>query len=235
MRCYFCGQESTSREHAPPKQLFKGFSCDRITVPSCDLHNTNKSNIDEAIVKAMLYSLSCRKELQSKEVQKVIDLSIPKMQQVKKLVVPMSVIPSLKEINTEVAFLKKEASIPEWIRQISAALMYKKLGYYEQSNNYTNSVVFDSTYYKSGQNGLSKEEYIKQYLDKKETVDSLEQLVWSNGWTSGKNNFPYQLYYFKYHIYDDLVIFRHHFFQNYLIYCMITINEASRNALTYMK
>ena len=54
--CYMCDEESTSSEHVPPKCLFpeqkdlpEGVDLRKslITVPSCDLHNSKKSNDDE--------------------------------------------------------------------------------------------------------------------------------------------------------------------------------------------
>lgn len=55
-QCYMCGEPSTSNEHVPPlvifpesKDLPKGldFRKNLITVPSCDDHNTAKSDDDE--------------------------------------------------------------------------------------------------------------------------------------------------------------------------------------------
>ncbi|WP_417436821.1 hypothetical protein [Idiomarina abyssalis] len=46
--CYFCGAEKTSMEHVPPKSFFpKELRQDLIRVPSCDKHNSKKSNLDE--------------------------------------------------------------------------------------------------------------------------------------------------------------------------------------------
>jgi len=52
--CYMCNAIATSREHAPPQCLFpKELSIGRdlrknlITVPSCDVHNSKKSEDDE--------------------------------------------------------------------------------------------------------------------------------------------------------------------------------------------
>ncbi|AXH64146.2 MULTISPECIES: hypothetical protein [Providencia] len=45
-RCYYCGNPATTREHVPPKCFFpKGSNL--ITVPSCEIHNNDKSHIDE--------------------------------------------------------------------------------------------------------------------------------------------------------------------------------------------
>lgn len=59
--CYWCGKEASSMEHVPPKCLFpeekdvrdvfnKTFRNNLITVPSCDEHNMNKSNLDEYLM-----------------------------------------------------------------------------------------------------------------------------------------------------------------------------------------
>lgn len=52
--CYMCDEPETSREHAPPKCFFpteaeSGLNLRKnlITVPSCDVHNTEKSADDE--------------------------------------------------------------------------------------------------------------------------------------------------------------------------------------------
>lgn len=56
--CYMCLEVATTREHVPPSCLFpekkdtKGvdFRKNLITVPSCELHNTKKSNDDEFLM-----------------------------------------------------------------------------------------------------------------------------------------------------------------------------------------
>ncbi|MEK3985081.1 hypothetical protein MHB77_17055 [Paenibacillus sp. FSL K6-3166] len=60
-RCYWCGNKANSMEHVPPKCLFpeekdvkdilnKTYRNNLITVPSCDEHNLNKSNLDEYLM-----------------------------------------------------------------------------------------------------------------------------------------------------------------------------------------
>lgn len=56
--CYMCGVPATSREHVPPVCLFPEekdiqtsvFRNNLITVPSCDLHNSKKSQDDEFLM-----------------------------------------------------------------------------------------------------------------------------------------------------------------------------------------
>lgn len=60
-KCYWCGNESTSKEHVPPLCLFPeckdteeifdiDFRRSLITVPSCDEHNLAKSHNDEYLM-----------------------------------------------------------------------------------------------------------------------------------------------------------------------------------------
>jgi hypothetical protein len=57
-RCYFCGKPATSSEHVPPRCLFpeqkdisdEDFRRNLITVPSCDVHNMQKSREDEFLM-----------------------------------------------------------------------------------------------------------------------------------------------------------------------------------------
>jgi hypothetical protein len=45
--CYYCGKEAVSKEHMPPKCFFTNNNkLNLVTVPSCILHNTGKSEID---------------------------------------------------------------------------------------------------------------------------------------------------------------------------------------------
>ena len=54
--CYMCEERATSREHVPPKCIFpeaatygKDVRRNLISVPSCDLHNQHKSELDLAL------------------------------------------------------------------------------------------------------------------------------------------------------------------------------------------
>lgn len=64
--CYYCGVPATSDEHAPPKCIFprvkdthdgKDYRNNLIKVPSCDVHNTQKSKEDEYLLYVLAMSL----------------------------------------------------------------------------------------------------------------------------------------------------------------------------------
>lgn len=45
MSCYYCGADSTTNEHVPPKSFFpESDRINLITVPSCEKHNNDNSN-----------------------------------------------------------------------------------------------------------------------------------------------------------------------------------------------
>jgi hypothetical protein len=61
--CYMCGAPKTSREHAPPECLFpeekefgQNLRLNLITVPSCDDHNSKKSEDDEYLRAVILFT-----------------------------------------------------------------------------------------------------------------------------------------------------------------------------------
>ncbi|HIC8861883.1 TPA: hypothetical protein ACW7Y0_002891 [Aeromonas hydrophila] len=64
--CYACEQTATSREHVPPKCLFPtelgvDFRKGLITVPSCNIHNGNKSDDDEFLLVSLAGIIGCNK------------------------------------------------------------------------------------------------------------------------------------------------------------------------------
>lgn len=54
--CYMCDQPATSKEHFPPRCFFPDSMRDNLyTVPSCEVHNSNRSKDDEYFL-LMIYS-----------------------------------------------------------------------------------------------------------------------------------------------------------------------------------
>ena len=69
--CYMCGDIATSYEHAPPKCIFpeqkdlpEGMDLRKnlITVPSCEVHNSNKSTDDEFLLFIVVHGYFNNKE-----------------------------------------------------------------------------------------------------------------------------------------------------------------------------
>lgn len=76
--CYYCGAPSKTLEHVPPKCLFpkgtkKNYRVNLIKVPSCDLHNSNKSGDDQYM---MVYFAARAKGLDYEKLRPHIDKTI---------------------------------------------------------------------------------------------------------------------------------------------------------------
>lgn len=65
--CYYCGEPAKSGEHVPPKCIFPrrkdtidetDYRKNLIKVPSCDLHNSQKSSDDEYLLLVLTMSIS---------------------------------------------------------------------------------------------------------------------------------------------------------------------------------
>lgn len=81
-RCYYCGKPKTSMEHVPPKVFFPDkkyrlnntdYRKNLITVPSCDEHNSAKSNLDELLFTVITMSASSNKYGQYLFSEKAVD------------------------------------------------------------------------------------------------------------------------------------------------------------------
>jgi|24_taG_2_1085349.scaffolds.fasta_scaffold01737_3 hypothetical protein len=81
-KCYYCGQPKTSMEHVPPKVFFpdKKYSHndinhrqELITVPSCDVHNSNKSHLDEYLFVIMAINILANENGQHLALNKAVD------------------------------------------------------------------------------------------------------------------------------------------------------------------
>lgn len=79
-KCYFCGKTSTSNEHVPPRNLFpKGqkYRYNLITVPSCDEHNSDKSDLDNRML--IFFSGVNKKILYEKDFKSIREKTIRAM------------------------------------------------------------------------------------------------------------------------------------------------------------
>ncbi len=119
--CYFCGKPAISMEHIPPRQLFKGFSYDSMTVPSCSEHNNMKSGLDQAILSTFLRPFLDPKLLRKQPAEMRIALAqnFKTFQRTKNISSSQSLISDYKV--SKVGHLN--ADINQWIKQLTAGLI----------------------------------------------------------------------------------------------------------------
>ena len=206
--CYYCGAPGPSkREHAPPQMMFTGFDCDCITVPSCDEHNTNKSIGDRAIITAILMGASQTLNNRNKFPHPIIQLTPnvitairliePSFGQAKNEVHLRSFLldPS-DDINIPVPFTQLGEIIPQWVKQLTAALLWSVKGQYEPNIKWDESRVWSPEVV-----SVSKPittEYAASLLSKHQSLEQyFTGLSWHLGWSAYPRNYPSDIYSFE--------------------------------------
>jgi len=124
--CYYCGKEATTKEHVPPKQMFKGFKCDSITVPSCIDHNCSKGGADQAVVSAFLTSIRNYSKTNKRykfrmgtDLARAIKMAHPSFERTKNRVISkpfLDYAPNELKHLPDIGFLKAPIKISIWIR-----------------------------------------------------------------------------------------------------------------------
>jgi len=225
--CYFCGEIANSKEHLPPKQIFKGFRLNRITVPSCDKHNTSKSGEDEAIIKAMLLSIenSDNKKL-SPELIKALNIVKRHYSQVKKTVTKEKVY---SDYNKNIVCLNSSIDLSHWIKELSAGMIYYKTEYFDHKNDFLKSIVFERNSY-SKNTTLKLIDFENERKNKIKLQNLFENFIWNASWLP-QNIYPKNLYYFEYTFMNEKILIKHVFYKSYTYYNMIKITEETRKKL----
>src|SRR5690349_1849895 len=127
--------------------FFRGFSCDSITAPSCDDHNSNKSGDDQSIVSALIQSLN---HIQTKndstsifspEVQIAIEIAKSSFNYTKKRVKSVDLFENseFKDEFPKVAHL--QGKIDGWIKQLTAVLVWDATESFEGAIDWEKAVV----------------------------------------------------------------------------------------------
>jgi len=220
--CYYCGGNPPStREHAPPKLMFAAFDCDSITVPSCDKHNNNKAGRDRAIVTWLV-----------KSIDRTLQSGVPESSLSPKAIRAINDLrPNFSQANAEISdqsFLidsELDLKIPainfdyaEWIRQLSAALIWSVAGYFDPYVKWNEAFVWNPLYLQ----GPDRRELLNVLSDlwlNQISEWNIENFDWKNGWSAFPRSYPSELYNFSVCFSPTLVqeienevAFRHQFY-----------------------
>lgn len=241
--CYYCGGKATSKEHVPPKQMFKAFLCDSITVDACDKHNTARSGRDHAIVTAFLQSLyhmqnSGRRYSIIPDVAAAIDVAHAHFERSKKLVksrpsladppVHLSGIP-------KVAHLSHGAGIRDWIQQLTAALVFHGTGYFDSTINWSKSLAFSFDFWDFVTDKPPTMAEVNEWHEQIALIKNYyKELSWQTGWSSHPTPYPSTIYYFQlYFGPQQHIIFHHRFYTQYSWYVRVEVSKSTRDLLQH--
>jgi hypothetical protein len=237
--CYFCGKPSTSMEHAPPKMFFRGFSCDSITAPSCDDHNSDKSGDDQSIVSALIQSLN---NIQTKndstlgfspEVQKAIEIAKSSFNSTKERVKSVDLFETsgYKDEFPKVAHL--QGKIDGWIKQLTAVLVWDTNKSFEGAIDWEKAVVQSPNWLPSNLPEPILIENIIENANIAQEVEKMESKIdWTDGWSASPRKYPPEIYQFYFtDAKENDVIFKHRFYERYNIFILFSANEKIINAI----
>lgn len=225
--CYYCQDNATSKEHLPPKVLFKEFMCDSLTVPSCALHNTDKSGNDQSIFHGFLMSLSNGMAQYSlnQKTKDVISKTQPNFKYSKKTITSVEMLPGIQK------FAYSTADIPNWMRQLTAGLVYDALQHCDTSIRWDKATVL-SLHYFEGPISTHLNEWSDQVEKKLPIIKSLESKQWQNGWSATPHAYPTDIYFFEFCITPNTTWFKHIFYKSYEFYVAFSNTPKTSLALT---
>jgi hypothetical protein len=221
--CYYCGDKATSFEHAPPRHMFKGFSCDSITVPSCDEHNARKSGNDHAIVSAFLIPLLNGRDVYKlePEIERAITLAMPSFDLAKKKTMSAQIIKNSSSDLPKTSYLSADALFWHWMRQLTAALIFDATETFIEGVNWNELPAWSPHRIQSENNEPMEFEKAASLLQEKDDIKKkLEELKWLDGWSAYPNRYPPIIYRFKIHFNDSEILFCHKFYNRYDCYVL---------------
>ncbi|WP_156824340.1 hypothetical protein [Thioalkalivibrio sp. ALE20] len=139
--CYMCGQPKTSVEHVPPRCLFpqtkdlpKGVNLRKqlITVPSCDLHNSQKSKDDEYLLYTLLLNIPNNQTAENhffKKALRGIERNSSLIEGITKMNMPVTAVDNVTgEVHRTIAVKIDEKRLHSSLQSIGYALYYHHFG-----------------------------------------------------------------------------------------------------------
>ena len=241
-RCYFCGTQATSYEHAPPKLMFRGFVCDSITVPSCESHNSHKSGADQAVVAGFLTPLRWRLQRPGvaaklpPDVIRAVEIASKSFERAKRKAVPTYLLknppPQLAD-QPSVAFITPQVEIRAWIRQLNAAILYSSIRTHAHGTRWQEALVWSPSWVPGPSPQPLDFESVRDTLLEGELLKKeLESLPWEAGWSAHPKPYPSSLYHFDVHFKSPgSIVVSHHFYGNYTWYVAISLSPKAVKAI----
>jgi len=239
-KCYYCGGLATTREHAPPKQMFKDFNCDTITVPSCHEHNCSKGGNDQAIVNVLLTSLKnlCESDRKyniasNKDIQHAIKNASSSFERTKNRIINkpfLDDMPNNWKHLPNVGFLKRPIKIKDWIKNLTAAFIYDGI------NDYDDSIDWDkidcwSPEYVDSEFASTSEDKLNLLFKYDNFTNWIEKKKWFNGWSAYPKKYPESIYCFFFLIEQDDFTIKHRFYNSFNWYATFKISPKFREKL----
>jgi hypothetical protein len=234
--CYYCGKPATGREHVPPKQMFREFDCDSITVPSCEDHNTSKSFDDQTIIDHLIHGVDWQRKRASisKGAAKALPLRPSSFSRTKRLIDYAN--PIDHPMLPTVPYLEPGPDIYRWMQCIAAALVFDGAGFHDASIDWPAAVVF-SPGFLPGPKGLKipVDDAAKWLGARQQTADGWDRSFdWRKGWSAQPKPYPADVFAFHVGFYRrGFVGLRLLFYGDSRWYVITPMSDRTRLALRH--
>lgn len=232
--CYFCGAPASSTEHVPPKQMFRAFDCDRITVPSCEAHNSNKGGDDQSIVSAFLLSLveGVRVSAWSLEpdVEKALNVHTSAFQYVKNSTFAAPLITDAPKPMPNLGYSKSD--LKQWIRQVTAAILFSATQTFDPSIEWANATIWSPNWLSSPTpTPITTAQYLEQFEFSDISIKPIfENREWAQGWSARPRPYPKDIFRFYLNL-ERHIFFKHVFYNRYTWYICFDCTESTKAKL----
>ncbi len=238
--CYYCGIElktgkngNRTTEHVPPQMMFQAFECDSITVPSCPEHNSSRSGQDQAFIAGFMKALNSDNYYLHEDVRKAIEFESKKstFETTKNIAQPKPFFknPTGNRANlSDVTHIK--FSPEDWIRQITAGLVYDATQKHDPSINWEQAFTHHANWYPGNGEGFEEEDGLRLLVDKTQKTQVWEELDWLKGWSAYSREYPSNIYRF-YVYFAKPILFKHVFFNSFTSHISFECSEAARKPL----
>lgn len=206
--------------------MFEGFKHTAITVPSCSEHNSEKSNMDRAVVTGLVRTLdqmpvtgSAPRPFPANVSQAIARLA-PNYAQANNMVTMQPyLLDGPDELMVDLPFLEPDAQLIPWIKQLTAALVWSAIGYYDPETDWDAALAWSRTYVRVI-GPITASEARHRALDALGRELKLEnECSWSKGWSGKPDPYPADIFRFDVSFLpqsegENHIIFRHTFYDD---------------------
>src|SRR5574341_703173 len=221
--CYYCGAPPPStREHVPPRGLFKNHNITSITVPSCDRHNYEKHGYDQGFITALHL---CLREMVShgltapptspQTLEILAKIQDSQLGQVGEFRQFLQDPPTGLEF--DLPYIRSAQSMTDWICHITAGLVWAKLGRYHPAIEWESSYVRSPNFVEVP-SSVSTDEAFEIATQWQMLRPKIEAFPWHPGWLASPAGYPPEMYQYSHVLLEtsedtttSKIAFRHQF------------------------
>lgn len=235
--CYYCGRRATTQEHVPPRLMFRAFDCDSITVPACAQHNTEKSGSDQAIVHGLLLTLeqSMGAWPRSEEVTRALEAAERGFSSTKRNAFPAPLLddPDGKYAGLpDVGFVRPCVGASDWIRQLTAALVYDGAQAFDSTIRWAEVAPFSPSLIGCEEpTPLPPNVVLGIFARNRQVEDVLNTHEWHEGWSAKPRPYPSAIFKFLVAFTGAEVLFRYRFYDTFDWYIAFRASRRTTRAL----